>query len=259
MRSLFISSIIWAVVLGCQLPVEASVVFSENFNASGLPGPFLEQSGGSPLTFSGGAAVASGASRGYLRTVDDDYHLINFVAQVTVTISDDTAGNATVFFGLGVGEPNPGNGDEPSTNPNIYMAGFPTSFSGGGVKTQDNNAGQLFTAFSHAGTGTHRLQMAWDSANQSMVFSIDRNYAGGPFVADTVFTAVNGTDNGFNSTNSRIFFGGSNSNGGPAQFDDVVVVPEATSLGMLLIGCILVLHRRRGLSHHSRKEFSNVW
>ena len=95
MRKLFLVITFLLLCFTVQNAKADPISFTEDFsNMASLPGPFLEQSaGGTPATFDGGVAtfpVSNPAwpppGRSYLRTIDDDYNSVNFVAEITVTI-----------------------------------------------------------------------------------------------------------------------------------------------------------------------------
>jgi hypothetical protein len=77
--------------------------------------------------------------------------------------------------------------------------------------------------------------MLWDPITRIATFDIDKNYAGGAFVSDFSFT-LDGSDNGFNSTNSQLLLGG----GWGVSFDDisVAIIPEPSTLVLLVLGLI---------------------
>jgi hypothetical protein len=208
----------------------APISFTEDFsNAASLPGPFLEQSaGGTPATFDGAVATFPDLTpawpppgRSYLRTIDDDYNTVDFVAEITVTIFNGQffdGGDGLVWFGMGIGEPNPSFFNGPSVIPCLFMRPSPDNFHSGVVVVNDNGLETHFPTVL-AGTGTHRLQMSWDATLQEMTFAIHEDFAGGPFVASISFGPFDGSDNGYNATNSRIFFGGTSG----TIYDDLAV------------------------------------
>ena len=219
-----------AFVAKIELPTPGS--FSENFNDETLPAT-LENSTGTVATFSAvtsectgsanGAATFPGATdsnRSYLRTTKTDFHAAGFVAEVTVSIP---AGDSPqlAFFGLGAGVPDPSNSFEPAVDPHIYSNASPDGFDDPGFfNTNDSDSGPIAPILSAAGDGCHRLRLEWNVETAELTASIHQNYSGGDFLATTVLADVNGEDNGFDDTNSRIFFGGA----GGIVFDDLVVL-----------------------------------
>ncbi len=218
----------FAVVFGvcllfaAQTAGAAPISLTEDFsNAGSLPGPFLEQSpGGIAAAFNGINATFPGTlapDRSYLRTLASDYYTTSFVADITVTISG-TAGGGTVFFGMGVGEPLPSFFYEPRAGQHLFVRPGPDNFLGGGINVTDQGLDHHFPG-DLSGTGTHRLRMSWDALTQEMTFAIHQDYAGGPFVASSSFGPYDGSDNGFDATNSHIFFGGV----AGTTFDDLTI------------------------------------
>jgi len=61
--------------------------------------------------------------------------------------------------------------------------------------------------------------MVWDATNETATFAVDQDYTGGDFVADKTFDPIDGSDNGFDLDNSKVFFGGA----GGATFDDLEI------------------------------------
>jgi hypothetical protein len=239
MRKLILVTIFLLFSSTAQNAKAAPISFNEDFsNVASLPGPFLEQSvGGTPAIFDGTVARFPDLTpswpppgRSYLRTIDDNYNSVNFIAEITVTMFNGKffdGGDGIVFFGMGVGEPNPSFFNEPSVTPSLYMRPAPDNWHLGLVSVHDNGL-QTHSLSDLAGTGTHRLQMSWDAILQEMTFAIHKDFTGGPFVASSTFGTFDGSDNGFNATNSRIFFGGTSG----TIFDDLTVqispVPEPT-------------------------------
>jgi len=231
----FVASLATTAVLSFAMhaqPVQAVTFFTENFSNTGaLPGPNLEQSVlNTAATFNGSVATFPGGGdngRSYLRTIDDDYVSGNFAAEITTTLNNG-GGGGSAFFGLGVGDPFAAFFHEPRTSPSIFARLQPSDFGGGGAVTTDNAVEVTSPGGGVAGNGTHRVRMEYDAAKQLIVFYIDKNYAGGPFVADSVLGVRNAADNGLNATNARVFFGSSSN----VTFDDLSV----TSFGGFVAG-----------------------
>ena len=168
------------VVLVCSA-AHAATFFDEDFNTlAGLPGPNLEQAlGGSAATFSSSNATfpgGSGADRSYLRTVDDDYNTVDFIAEVTVTVNSTASG--IIFFGFGQGDRLSSASQEPRSGSHIFMSGYPDDFAAGRFGLVDNDIDTQYDA-DHVGTGTHRLRMTWDSTLEQLTLEIHQDYAGG--------------------------------------------------------------------------------
>ena len=71
---------------------------------------------------------------------------------------------------------------------------------------------------SSGGAGTHRLQVRWNAVNQTAVFAIDEDYAGGDFVADYTFYEVSA-----NIELEHLYFG----SGAGTSFDDFAISFES--------------------------------
>ncbi len=174
-------------------------------------------------TVSGGkiknTASTSVNDRHYIRTHVTDYNTVDFVAELTFTLTNDT-GDMLHFFGLGAGIPDLNATDEPATgayfrihSPNTVSGRVDASFRNLTFAGSDGlaNIGQMTNS-----GGTHRARLA--KSGNELTFSMDVNFDGidddgdgsvfdAAFtytVADlTAATAAPFLDN----TNSRIFFG----------------------------------------------------
>jgi hypothetical protein len=202
--------------MAALVEASTSASFSEDF--SGGASAFLQSTGGSSIDYSGGDAqfgTLGDGMRGYLRTLRSDYHQQDFVAEITVTVEDGIA-----FVGFGAGSPNAGWFFEPATSPAAYVRVMPSNFIGNfevttsfsGITEQVGGA-----VVGGGGNGTHRVRMTSTTCG-ALTWEIDRNWTGGPFVADHAIGPVAMTGS-FNDTNSRIFFGGSDG----IRFDDLQV------------------------------------
>lgn len=194
-----------------------------------------------------GTVTAGDGGRTYVRTIDSDYATVSFVAGITFTT---TSNDQQVFFGLGTGD--------------VALFGTPdwsTLFSSASFWPEINNgkitrfktandvnafADTLVPGIAH---GTHRLEMTFDAATQFLQIAIDLNYAGGPFVADTVTsnfpiaTANLFSADGWPTEPSRIFFGGDD--GAVLQDLNITVVPEPASMALVAGGAIALTAVRR--------------
>ncbi|MEO2047212.1 MAG: hypothetical protein ABGX16_11640 [Pirellulales bacterium] len=203
--------------------------FTEAFNGPNLPASFET----APLPsaqnaiFSGSDVSFLGVTRGYMRTVGANYFGIDFVAEITVTISAGAPGvglHSSGFIGLGQG--NSGNWGEPDQIPTIYMRVTPdpeptdtdpefsevqviinacshraggaeqsllydgetTLVDDGGTSADNEGLIRIGDGSHEIGNGTHRLRMAWDAEARAATFSVDADYTGETFSAD--FTSV---------------------------------------------------------------------
>jgi hypothetical protein len=206
---------------------------------------------GAQVTFSAsganfGSAAAGDSGRNYLRTIENDYAAATFEAFITIDAPrlDTPADDQASFFGLGRGQ--------------IALFGFPdwsTQFSSvvglpepgklTTFRTQDD-----INAFDDAaaaiGNGTHRLKLAYNNVAMTATFSLDLDYAGGPFTADVTADPVDVSTlysaTGWPGEPSQIYFGGDDG----VLFRDLVVtvIPEPTSLALVLIAASAIGSRR---------------
>ena len=220
----------------------AATVFADNFDSNAL-GTNLEISGegrgvGASLpsiSFSGGQLLAGAAGAGdlgriYVGTVDTNYAgptVTSFVAEVSITINNGDTNADSVFFGLGSGTPG-GNFDEPQGAPAAFFgvrddnadAGNGESLFGDLNASGVGSAGRQTFANGDTGAGTHRFRLSYDAVAGTLEFSQQINETG----AFVFASSLDVSDNGFDDTNSRIFFGGSNE----ATFDNFEVVSVTT-------------------------------
>ena len=212
-------------------------LINEDFSSGTLP-PTLQIASGSAVSFTGGVALFTGptnADETSLRTVEADFYGQSFVAEVTFNLPIGAG-----FFGMGNGAL--GGGFNAPLGPTIWLdmrnnsnwawedGAFPAAING--------SMGIPFP-----GNGTFRVQLTWDSMAKTAVFAVDQNYGGGPFVADFTSPAINGADNGFTDTSTRIWFAGQRNE----SFDDfnVKIVPEPASAALLALGTLRFAARRR--------------
>ncbi len=201
----------------------AAIEFSEDF-AAGLPA-YMEPGigfGDGVIDFSEGSARWSNVNgfRQYVRTKQSNYNQISFVFEGTVTLSP-VADWGAAFFGIGRADGNAGFYGEP-IQPTIKITAGPTVsyLNGNAVFAIENPGGagnQAITMPGAAGDGTHRLRLVWNALTKSAYAQIDRNYAGGSFVAD--YTSSEITINTLTASNSHLYFGGGNS----IVWDDISV------------------------------------
>jgi hypothetical protein len=164
-----------------------------------------------------GTLIPDSGGRNYMRTVQSDYANVRFVAEVTLAIpTSDTPPFQSGFLGLGAGDV--GFARWPDWNtlsssvmvvPELYEGNhfFKTMYTSGGPATFSENV-----EVPGLDNGTHRLRLTYNLFPKSVVFSIDFNYAGGPFVSDfssptLPLLALLGAD-GWPFEPARIYFGG---------------------------------------------------
>lgn len=200
--------------LGRLYRIAARRFIEADFNASGVPGGLEQSTAGTAATFDGSTASFSGAGpaeRSYLRTVDDDLHTTSFTADLRVTIQDAMVG----FFGLGVGDPHIGFASEPRSGAHVFLRvdsdslGGNASFVDGGNSVDPLSSGE-------AGNGTYVLRANYDAVTRKIQFVIGDDSTG-QFVPRAAFNSLDTSDNGFNGTNARLFFGGADG----IKFDDL--------------------------------------
>ncbi|MBE0534060.1 MAG: hypothetical protein IH624_00205 [Phycisphaerae bacterium] len=193
----------------------AATEFIEDFS-SGLPA-YMEQGqgfGAGAINFTAGNASWPNVNgfRQYVRTKASDYSRISFVFEGNVTLSP-VADWGAAFFGIGKADGNPNFYGEP-ISPTIKITVGPTvSYLNGSmvlaVENPDAAGNVSVTIPGAAGDGTHRLRLVWNALTKSAYAQIDKNYAGGNFVAD--FTSAELAINTLTAGNSHLYFGGGNS------------------------------------------------
>lgn len=110
-------------------------------------------------------------ARTYERTAGSDFADKSFQAEVTVTVNGgDGAGCA--FFGLGSGEGDAQNYNEPSHQPAIYLRLAPSDF-GGGQMVANVNGTESGHGSAPVGDGTHHAKMIWDATGRRALFDVD--------------------------------------------------------------------------------------
>lgn len=182
--------------------------------------------GAATTDFSGAFTITSGEkARIYLGTVHADYCNRNFIFEATVTVPANQTAWGYPFFGMGTTAPSTYYG-EPSS-PRLLM--FPnTRSSSSRLQLKDNGVTtDIYTGLGKLDEAAHRMRMEWNAGTQTATFRFDRNNDGAGVSWEWCFTA-GGVDNGFDSTNTQLFFGG----GEGLSFDDIVVMvpPDPTIL-----------------------------
>ena len=233
------------------------ISFTEDFSSNTI-GPNFERTStaGTNPEFTTGAAVfdvanAGDPGRSFVGTTATDFGTVSFMASIDITVAP--GGGASAFFGLGeglVGFANNGvaNGPsfgEPTGGLSLHAAFNADNRDNGEVNIGDFDSTTTGGITGTAGTtplvgsGTHTIFLDFDSATQELVLTADIGQTG----TITTLGTVDGSDNGIDATNSRIFFGGDDS----STFDNfsVTVIPEPTSTMLLGLAGILGLARRR--------------
>lgn len=198
-------------------------IVSEDFSSLSLP-TSLEQTG-SEVSFAGGTAAFTGITedeRTYLRTTTGtgNFFSTSFRASVTLIHNEQTI----AFFGIGTGQADSGLSYEPA-HPSINTRAHGDGLAGDNTNISDNG---VTTTPTSLGSGTHRMRLTWDAAAQTATFEFDQNYDGITFTPEVTTSAYDGSDNGFDSTTARIFFGGYG-----VTFDDLLIeVLNAPEIGV---------------------------
>lgn len=195
-----------------------------------------------------GSGIPGDGGRSYQRTAISSFaQTSSFVAEITFEVAND---DQQVFLGLGTGD--------------TALFGTPdwsTQFSSASfwVETSNNKFVRFRTAndsnaFGDTAVtggldpGIHRFRMTFNNSNDQLLGEIDKNYAGGPFVADAVSlnfpivtTSLFAAD-GWPSEPSRIFFGGDDG----VIFRDLSIsyVPEPATVALMLLGFAGMVCRR---------------
>lgn len=195
-----------------------------------------------------GTGVAGDGGRSYQRTIDGDYAMNSFLAEITFSVTSD---DQQVFFGLGTGDA--ALFGTPDWSTQFSSASFWPELANDKIvrfrTANDVNAFADTTVTGGLGAGTHRMRMTFNPTNNQLLGEIDLDYAGGPFVADSVgsnfpivVSSLFGPD-GWPTEPSRIFFGGDDG----ATFRDlsVQVIPEPAGLMLATIALAGLAVRRR--------------
>ena len=238
--------LVFAVAAGAGLLVgsaSASLMFTEDFSGGALPANMEESTDAiGAVDYSGGNATwALGSARGYVRTIDTDYNTVDFIFEGTLDILDGVGPSGVGIFGLGTGEPDATVFGIPQI-PNVHAEFGPDGFANGFVGLNDDHTRESGLLGQGTGwDGVHRVRLTWTAATSTALFEVDQDYAGGPITADYTYTIGNAADNGFDASNSRLFFGG----GDGVVWDDISVIPEPATATMLLLGLGALLLRRK--------------
>ena len=203
--------------------------------ASGL----LDATGKQCNLHSYGSSTGVGGTH-YLRTKDDDYNEVDFIASVLFS-RNSADGSGVMFFGLGDGDNGGGYGeaDDPMVALKMSEAGDQIAvvsparnwnYALGASNISPNPAGALATPIF--------ARMTWTAATEEVRVEVDEGNDGS-FEFDMTLDAS--VYNG-NNTNSRVFFGGRDT-----SWDNfsVSAIPEPTTVGLLLTGGAVLLRRRR--------------
>ena len=250
-----VSAICAALVINSSL-ASARTLFHTSFDSPPLH-PGLQDADAS-YSIAGGVIHRSSSSgptdRRYIRTVDTDYFATgDFSYEVSFT---NTFGSIQ-FIGLGTGARNPGFANEPGP-----ASGGPGSGTGSvnlRIHSPDIVGGRVDWAFNLGVVGEQVLVQSIGFLNtvglnrarvsvldDLLTLAIDQNYTGSfsPTISTTIDLALFPVIKAALLNESRAFFGTAQTG---LDYDDVVIVPEPTSVIMLLMGTLgyAVLRRHR--------------
>lgn len=191
----------------------------------------------------------------YVRTVNSSYNNVNFRAGITIHLNNEASGDGIAYFGIGSGVGDPNWSNEPTYAGFGYL--IPASWGGGSFQIQGIEIPSEFAQRVERGEASwnnqtllnqaigNRARMELIKEDGNLTFLLDPNYDNqnfNPVVSHTVLLASYMPF--LNSTNSRIFFGA----GGGTQFTALSIVPEPSSLSLLLAGgAAFAAARRRKL------------
>jgi hypothetical protein len=169
--------------------------------------------------FNGAFTITSGPnSRIDLGTNKTDYSKTDFVFEADVTVPNLNNPWSIPFMGMGKALAISGNSyGEPLTIPHVLML---VRNDEDQLDARDNSANATANdyAVNNVGitVGTHRIRMSWNADSKMATFAIDLGKNGSD---DASFT-VDGSNNGFDSTNSQLLLGGGNG----VSFDHISVI-----------------------------------
>lgn len=172
-----------------------------------------------------GSLYGGDGGRNYMRTIDSDYATVSFTAEVTIERTNGVS--QQVFIGMGAGDTALFGVPDWST---LFSSTFTTPEESSFTTWRSSNDGNIWTSNDPVPVvGIHRVRMQFDAVARVMTYSMDIDYAGGPFVADATAAPVDlnhvdcpegcgnppgpisadfyGPD-GWPNEPSRIFFGG---------------------------------------------------
>lgn len=197
--------------------VAAQTFFTENFD-SNTSGVLVDTGGSGTSTFTGGAAQigtpgGGNDGRDWYGTSDTNYASVSFTAEVDVVVDAGTNNENSLYLGLGAGDDADSGGaapgfDEPSLGPAVYVAVRDNAGGNhilGDFDTTSTGAAIGANTDGPADEGTHTLRLSYDHIAQTADFLIDLGQTGTFLPLSTVDTS----DNGFDSTNARVFIGAS--------------------------------------------------
>lgn len=206
----FLAVLLFTAVMPYSLAYAAPSV-NEDF--SGTLSPHLEDSD-SAYTIAGGkihkTTFISNDGRSYIRTVATDYNTVDFIAELTFTLTALPGGDFAIhFFGLGPGSPDPTFFNESG---GVLFRIHSSDIVGGRVDVASRAPGAggsfgLLQSIGNITTSGHTHRARITKTGNQVEFAIDLDF-NGTFEADisqSVNLAVVAPF--LNNTNSRIYFG----------------------------------------------------
>ena len=195
------------------------------------------------LAFNGAGMIGNSEGRAYVRTKKTDMLSNSFVAEITMSFVPGQQSSA--WYGIGADSINTSFYNEPA---GAAMQIAPHTATGGEfdgrIAYGDVDANRVGDGgrFFYVNSTVYKMRITWNSINSTALFEVDSNYAGSEFVSDASISFFGG-DNGFNASNSRLFFGGSDG----VTFKDLNVVPEPSALSLIAVGLggLALIRRRR--------------
>jgi len=244
-----VASSFFAVILFTNLTNSQIVI--ESLKDGGLPSN-LEMIGpgvnavvfsSSGVAFNGAGMIGNSEGRAYIRTKNSDMLSNSFVAEITMSFVPGQ--QSAAWYGIGADSINTSFYNEPA---GAAMQIAPHTTTGGEfdgrIAYGDVDANRVGDGgrFFDVNSTVYKMRITWNALSSTALFEVDSNYAGAEFVSDASISFYGG-DNGFNSSNSRLFFGGSDG----VTFRDLNVVPEPSTFSLLGIGLggLAILRRRR--------------
>jgi len=245
--------IVTAVIATNSSSLHGQAFFSETFNGSSISTNLIV-----PPEYSvnnGKLGSFAGRPPFYVRTVDSNYNNVDFRAGITIHLNNGASGDGIAFFGIGSGVGDPNWHNQPTYAGYGYL--IPSAWGGGSFQIDGIDVPSEFAQRVARGEASwnnqillnqaigNRARMELIKVGGSLTFSLDPNFDNqnfNPTVSQTV--SIANYMPFLNSTNSKIFFGA----GGGSQFSDLNIVPEPSSLALLLAGgAVLMAGRRRKL------------
>ena len=238
-------------LLGTAGMASGATFFTEDFSDnSASPNMSLGTPFGTPTTdFTGDFTInepsnLSDGERIYLGTNDTDYSAVDFIFEAEVTYPSVYTGGGNAawgwgFFGMGSADASAGNFEPDTTNRLATMF----AASSGTLYSKDLGVqGTQVTGLTGLLGSTHLVRLTWDSTTKMGLFEFDLGNNGS---IDESFT-IDGSNNGFDATNSQLYLGG----GRGITWDNisVTVVPEPNSMTILVLACLGItigVRRRR--------------